>query len=447
MKSSSTFTTALAKGLSGVLGNFGFSDDRKAQKAVINNLKIAGYFSPDFLRKQSYLIDVDPATKVHTDRWYGGLANVSNHIEEVVKKSVESSDSAEFLLDNLFADQKVADLSDASEIMVRLAQSAFGRDLNVERREITSQSWMEENKKKYLKNAEDIGLVAEKKPAHMNYDETWIMGGGRFRMQDRIKKAKAMCDSGINCGVMRLLTGDRELWAEIDQITTMEEAKFYMVKLAKKNGIEVDEKDPFDTSKFKGRTYLRYADGEKRKVTESMMAKEIFYEVFAKAVEEIVDSKSELGTMRPTTATTVKDVAVGDFKKTLQLAKDSNKDKVRVAIVSNQPFCDRQAMTSEIAVREVLKNELDDIDLEFEGIGSKSTSPVGQVHSEFGALIAEGYKLYLLRNGLESKRPMAGMLYQSRCNDLSLVPESFGEVAAPMASAAIDISKTTENLK
>ncbi len=444
--------TTVAKGFSGVLSDIGLHDKkicradgsnesvpfRKVQSAFVRNFQIAGYFKPEFLRTQSYLMDVDIKTKTHRDQWSGGISKSFKSIEEVISESEGAINPEEFLLDNLFKEQEVADLSDAFELVVRVAQSAFGRSANVERNELGVELWMEKNKEEYLENAKSIGLIEEKVPSHRDYDETWIMGAARIRIKDRLEYVKKMQDSGINCGAMRLLTGERELWAEIDKITTIEEAKSYMLKLAEKNGIEVNREDPFDISKFKGRTYLRYADGEERKITETMMAKELFYEVFARSIEEIIDSKAEEKMLRPTTATGAKDLAKGEFGETIKSSKAVGKDSVRVAIISNQPYCDRQAATSEIAVREVLKDDLKDIDLEFEGIGSKSVATVSQIHSELGALISEGYKLYLLRSGIESKRPFANLLFQSRCNDASLVPQSFEIVEKPVAKAVTD---------
>ena len=252
-----------------------------------------------------------------------------------------------------------------------------------------------------------------------------------------------MIDSGITCITLRLLTGERELWAEIDKISTIEEAKDYMLKLAKKNDIEVDKDNPFDVDRFKGRTYLRYAIGEERKVTETMMAKEIFYEVFAKAIEEIIDSKAESGMLRPITATNVADLLKGDFGKKMH-EKLVSKDKVKIAIVSNQPYCDRQAKTSEVEIYKFFKEILVEKGIELEGVGSKSTATVAQIHSELGALILEGYKLYLLRNRLESKRPLENLSYQTRCNDETLVPEIFGSVMVPKSQAMVDDSRSKD---
>lgn len=264
--------------LNDALFNFGFKT-LEAQEAFLENLYLAGYFDHDKIWAALDFMQYDKAGH-QTAKW-NNLRLTFLYLKRAINRAKAGQrDVAQFsahkLLNNFLVDD-VFDHQDVEDIIFYIAQTAFGRLPNQERNEIPHHEWMDSYKEKYLQNAQKLNLVDEINPTLKKYDECWIQGAARLRIISRMKYLKNLQMNGIDVGKIRLLTGARELWAELAIVTDLAESKENMLNLAAENGIRVNKSAPFLIKKIGNvdRTYLNYDLGETRVISETMMAKKI----------------------------------------------------------------------------------------------------------------------------------------------------------------------------
>lgn len=403
--------------LSDILNKFGF--DEGEQIALLDDFLLAGFFDDEALQQAVNLINRNSVGEKITS-WNVDEKEVFNSLKTVIDEAKNTENPARFLQQNLFS-ADFFDKQDIEDFFVYLGQTAFARKQNQERNELDPQAWMQDQEKaeRFLRNAKILGMIDEINPSKRKYDESWIQGASRARTQKRIKYLKRLQDQGTNCGIVRLLTGEREMWAEIDKISDLEESKQFMLQLAEENGIAVNSEHPFTVRNIAGtnRTYLNYAEGETRKVTETMMAKKIYLEVFGREIleSEVINAPPAEGSMRPTTSSAAADLVRSNFRNRIQTGfSDRNPgDQVRVLVVSDQPFCKRQELAVENAVRRELGNLAVKYELIFEGVGEgcneelktyQQDQAVRIIFSELGALIFESYSKMVFLEKMQAQK-------------------------------------------
>ena len=62
-------------------------------------------------------------------------------------------------------------------------QSAFDRQVNQERNELTQQTWMETHQQQFMANAKDLGVIDDIRPERKVFDLDSILGAARLRMK------------------------------------------------------------------------------------------------------------------------------------------------------------------------------------------------------------------------------------------------------------------------
>jgi len=193
-------------------------------------------------------------------------------------------------------------------------------------------------------------------------------------------------DEGYDLGFIRLLSGERELWLEIDRIS-----KEHLLKLAQKNNINVVG---FVERQVNGhaRTYPQYGEGETRKVTEGLAAQEIYREIFNVEINDdlVIDAKIHDNATRVTTASVTADLVNQKLAPKI-LNNHFLTHEIKILIVTNQPHVERQTLTNKRAAMGELKKFNIKQKIIFHGSGRKSIASIAEIHSEFGALVSEKY--------------------------------------------------------
>ncbi len=422
---------------SAALKNLGFKSNSaknistsEIHQAVLTNLYLAGYFKELPIWRAINLISFNKEGKKTTHPWSKNPQMSFLSMRDALSKSGAFQDNPQafkpkYLLKNLFC-ESTFDIEDIEDFIVYLTcQNAFGRLENQERNEIESQDWMKIYNQQYLENASKIGLINEETPAFLKYDESWIMGSGRYASIRRVKHLKEIADSGIDVGEIRILSGNRELWVEIDNIGDVVEAKDFMMKLAKKNNIRFNENQPFASRIVGGktRTYLNYHQRETKKLTETLLMKDIYLDVFGSEIHSIIDDEVE--NYRPTTESTVKNITKNIFKNRLRSEGDlKNKAEIIIMIVSNQPYSKRQKLTIKRVVDKIIDRKISK-KIIFDEVGkSAEDSPITYIHSEFAALMSEQFWQYIKKTAHLKKRKRLPhkMIFSTRYKNIDFIP-------------------------
>ena len=405
--------------LSKVLLNFGFSN-QESQIALLNIFNIAGYFSDEKIWQAISLMDFNQNGQKTASNWRAGELETFKSINQVLQVSKANSETfdAKYFLENAFNQTDIFEQEDVEDLLLYLGQEAFGRRSGQERSDLIEHDWMRICKEEYLKNAEIIGFIKEKKPHHQKYDESWIQGGARSRLISRINYLKKIKDQKIDLGLVRILTGIRELSLELDVISDEQEVKDFICEVAADNGIEYDLKNPFIKKNFgqSVKTCLNYLGN--CAVSETMMAKKIYRKIFGEEVLSVIDSAAEGGIGRPTTEKNAHDIIEGDLFLRIKNGDFEKEESIKIMIVSNQPYCNRQSQTITRAALDVMNKKLSDGEINhqyqliFDGVGEESKSPVVQIHSVLGALISEDFLITLSKNN--RKRKIENLMFSSR---------------------------------
>lgn len=253
--------------------------ERIKQIALLNNL----YFSEQLIR--SNIQKAVDALLPH-DIAIPAIREIEKVLQNL--SHVSFVKRGEYLLDNLF-NSELYNQEDLEDLLVYIIQNAYARYGCQERQEIAHEPWTIDKTLycKYYDNARILGLTEAMLP-NAKCDEIWLLGSTRCSMITKylfIKKYLAN-----HRGNIKILSGYRELYAEISGIgnTSAErtaEGKLYILSLARKYNIIFDSTTPFITKNNNlspeivlKRTYLNYIPSEKRRVTEVLMAYDMFRE-------------------------------------------------------------------------------------------------------------------------------------------------------------------------
>jgi hypothetical protein len=345
------------------------------------------------------------------------------------------------------------------DFLLYVAQNAFNRNVGQERNELLTQNWMKVYETEYLQEAKMLGLVDRKFPNLFEYDEAWIAGASRVGVLMRLLDYNYILSLGIKVkGDEVIHAGQRELWANIDGLNpktkkiveeksiinideqdfsvpagrdedTINEGKEYMLELAKKTGIRLNEQNPFieyqkgdhaiPSGRFPERVYANYADGEQKKLTESMMAADLL-KAYVKHDISIIDTSSREGGVRPDTTGGALDSAKL-FVEKIKSGQFGDKKHFTILYESNNPYIERQALAAQRVVNKVLQElKLDEegYKIEIEGTGFAFKQDVVTIHSEFAALMAEKWKFsHLEMSEAEANEYLKPLLFQTRDNN------------------------------
>ncbi|MDX2049759.1 MAG: hypothetical protein SFT93_01070 [Rickettsiaceae bacterium] len=427
------------------------------QEALLKILYIAGYLTPENIWKDINLI--------------GSIKNPYAFYLKIMPSFIKSGAvqedftkfDAKLLRKTLFRGTEFTD-ADAAEWLVYVTQHAFGRKPNQERNELVKQKWMEEFQKQYLTEVETLGLVDRIIPQKEEYDEVWIAGASRPALLARVIDIAQLINSRtltIN-GSIRILAGERSLWAEIDGISdeykrvledalatnknidllpeypgntdaSTNEGKKYIIDLATKTKTLLDPAEPLifyldDQHAPKGlvpnRHYPNYVKGENKRLTETVMAADLlstYLPSYSEVIAVIDTSASEDGS-RPTTSSTAKDVAEKFIDQIL--SSTEKKSSYNILLESNNPYTKRQEIAVQIEIDKILREKKLDLNITVEGVGFKNKQDLQQIHSEVGALVATMYQYSVLKGHLDSVRSENDLLYRSRNNDATFLEKA-----------------------
>ncbi|MDF2965546.1 MAG: hypothetical protein K0Q51_934 [Rickettsiaceae bacterium] len=431
------------------------------QEALLKILQISGYLDPKNLWQ-----DINRIGKLKDPE-----AVFKSIYPVLIKARVNAGPTefnAKYLRKNLF-NNATLDQQDVKDLTLYLAQHAFNRKLGEERSELKTFDWMNEYKVDYFKAAKNLGLVDRIYPNFKEYDAAWIAGASRIGVLARIIDYKYILSLGNNSvnGTTSVLAGERELWAEIDGINPKsyeqlldlykndsnidnsnihlatssdperdEEGMQYMSRLAQENQIPLQPTQPFIKynsveeaikGRFAGRTYANYVAEAKLKLTETLMTKDLLQNFLGNEHNiHIVDTLSE-NQKRPDTATTARDAAE-NFITDIKLGKYGARKEFKILLQTNNPYIERQALVTQVEVNKALSNsglDKEGYKITIDGVGFSNRQDVTTIHSEFGALVAEKWKLAHandVQQNIELKRNIDDMLFQKRDNS-SAIPD------------------------
>lgn len=453
-KSQSKFQLASEKLNFSNLSKFGKENQ---QEALLNIFYLSGYLKP-----ASLWHDINSIGKIKDPEKV-----FKSVYKDIIKSGANQDDPAKFNLKYLsknFLKNADIDVQDAQDLLLYIAQHAFNRKAGQERNELTSQDWMHKHKDIYMQSARELNLIDSIEPAQgAEYQLRWIAGASRVGVLSRliydsyISDAKALKVSGDTS----ILTGERELWANIDGINPKtyeallnakqnkiniddldiavnigedlertEEGKKYMLELAKNNNILLDPIQPFvrckagecSEGRFPGRDYANYVDKSGAKLTETLMSRDLLHSFFPDQKSSIVDTTSQNGE-RPNTSSTAKDAAKVLIEEIIT-KKHADQKEFKILYQTNNPYIERQTLVTQREVDKLLVEyglSQREYKIIVEGVGFKCKQDVATIHSELGALLTEKWKTAAQKDeqeGVTSKRDIKTLLFQTRSNDL-----------------------------
>ena len=427
--------------------SLGFKPEQ--HEALLKNFQLAGYFKPIRIWEDLNRIGMIESPVM-----------AFKELFRVIKDSNADQDdpqkfNTEYMRKNLF-NSNCFDMHDSIDLIVYMTQHAYNRRPGQERNELESEDWMIKYKTLYIEQARILGLIDRKTPTKPTYDFVWIAGAVRPVFLSRI------IDFYFNwnkynfeiLGEILLLAGNRELWIgadsinpvyhkqlleafkenkNIDSIAYLENDNLvdgieYIKNLAKKINIKLNPLAPVIEYKqenecphgrFTKRIYPNYDLNEQLKITETLMAKDFMEtELENKFFVKYIDTIECIG-RRPTTATTARDATKACVEQIFNNQLFSNRKEFSILFASNNPYIERQTLTSQQEADQVLRSR--DLDkqgykFEIEGIGYACKNvDVAGIHSEFGALVAEKWKL-AMKNEKVTKRDIKDLLFQWRDN-------------------------------
>lgn len=138
-------------------------------------------------------------------------------------------------------------VEDMQDWMTYSRQSSYGRPEGVERFQLGQDRRLEEVKSRYMDNARVLGMVdAVAAPAGAVYDESWVQGASRLRMENRLNFL--LRQDGVETGKISMVTaGNRRAYAPFDGKeveedgvvvrTRREEGAEYLTALAERLGV------------------------------------------------------------------------------------------------------------------------------------------------------------------------------------------------------------------
>lgn len=408
------------------------------EEALLRVLFMAGYLKPANLWKDINKFGNFAHPEIIFQAIYPVLIAAGADQEDINKFNPK------ILRKNLFKIDEVGN-DHVMDFITYLAQHAFNRVHGQERNELKSIDWMVAYKDYYIENAKVLGLIDRISPSGTTYDEAWIAGASRIGVMTRVID---YFELPVEAKTVKVLAGARPLWAEIDGISPELKSKLmklyseksdidnldtlllvgdaeertkegieYILALAQKYDILLDKnspviiypKDACPKGLFPGRHYANYAAGEERRLTESLMSKDVLSLIARDSDISIVDT--EFAGTRPTTATTAKDAIMAFMERVLS-GEFGGQKEFHIIQQSNQPYIERQAIVAQVEVNKFLHEAgLDSkgYKVVIEGIGFSNKQDVPVIHSEFGALLGAKWRLAVM-----DSRPSDHIMYQIR---------------------------------
>ena len=426
------------------------------QEALLKIFHLAGYFNL-------------------TNLWHDlncltGLENIETVFEEiyaVVKfsnadQSNPAKFNAKYMRKNLFKDHSL-DLQDTLDLILYIGQHAFNRQVGQERYELLSRNWITTYADEYREAARVLRLIDRENPSLNEYDGGWIAGASRVALVQRIIDFNYYIVSRnikINDETL-VLTGEREIWANIDGISPVvneqllaasrkcmnidaisllsssdddsariEEGKSYMIYLAQFYNIKLNSTEPFiqykskdecPPDRFPNRLYANYDVSETSRLTETLMARDLLRTYSSTSTKNIniIDTSAQEQD-RPNTTSTARDAAVRLVQRIISGEYGEKKIFV-ILFCTNNPYIERQKLATQQQVNQILEKyglAAKGYEIKIEGVGYSCKQQLSIVHSELGALIAEKWRTAAVdleqSLGKKPKRDIKTLLFQTR---------------------------------
>lgn len=165
---------------------------REVQKALLENLIIAGFLKKDNLKDA--LKEVFKDQKEHESGY--------NFLKEAILESKASNRrelsefNSEYLLANMFEDQFFKE-----EIINEIFSF-----LNAGLAEVPKSQ-----EARYLTNSEKLGFFEKKNPSRRQYDESWIQGGSSTEIKERLDYLQLLKQSGIDVGLIKIIAAEDQI--------------------------------------------------------------------------------------------------------------------------------------------------------------------------------------------------------------------------------------------
>lgn len=430
------------------------------QESLLKTFYYAGYFNPENLWQDINHLGFDNPKDVFL-----------SIMEAVVRSGANQKDPLKFnptiLRKHLFNTDKISE-SDALDLIMYIGQHAFNRKTNQERNELTEQSWMKQYENEYVSDATYLGLVERKSPSYNSYDEALVLGASRHTVTGRILDHIYNKNHGtVIEGLTTALAGTRPLWVEIDgmalntynqlvqgtkkgkkiediklynasQEEIFSDGQEYLISLAQKNGIKIDNNKPTIVYKsgdttippgfVPGRTYLNYLDPNKF-LTETIMVYDIL-DTLSDGTIKVTDTKQSQGGRRPDTSSTAEDYANALIKR-IKDGYYGDQTKFVIYVQSNQPYVERQTLSVQKQINKaVSESGIHDLEIVTDGVGYGLVEiSIKRIHSELAALISEKYSYALTENEITTQRKLKDLQFSTRDNsEITLPMPDFPEV-------------------
>ena len=292
------------------------------QKALLDIFSIAGYLTREELWKSIYSSQIfnDPQA-VFVD-----ICSALYASDELV--------STDDIIRNISGSSYDAD--QIAGLILYIAQTAFDRKRGQERSELNRKNWMTESKVEYFDAAERLGLINAIHPNFdIHYDAVVVLGASVPGVYPRLLELNYYVHDELDYDHIFVLSGQRELWAEIDGVSSetlalfkemkengvsidtmrdrlaeassedkIEMGKKYMMDLAYRNGVLYDKENSIITKK----SIIFECFGSKNTVTEAMMSLDLLRQFSFKTLDLIDVDNYESGD-RPDTVATAREIA------------------------------------------------------------------------------------------------------------------------------------------
>lgn len=440
---------------------------RKQQEAILQILNMSGLLSPEIIWDNVNRLGFTDPTKTYI--------KIMREVERAGGNKPPSDFNSTYLRKVLFADMSD---EDAADILTYWSQNAFARHLHHERNELTGKKWMESFPTDFRTSVYHLGMLDRTAPVLHEYNEVVIAGASRPGMKARIIDLAYMLKEyglEITSKNIVMLAGARPLWAEIDGMSPSmrdaldsifdergnldklaliykvhtndgrtEEGIEFLLQLADYLEIKYDRENAI--VKFsKGETIPKglianrhyFISQDKKTLTETDLAK-YSLEKYASDLGlnvHIVDTKSEDGENRPTTATTAADYARDVYNRIIKGDLTPAGDgKVHLLFVTNNPYTQRQSLVTQSVFDKLQKENKYPIDVVIHGVGFGAKQDIPPLFSEFGALIDELYKQAVREGHLHPTRRLEDLEFRTRDNSKKdfgsppeITPESWDE--------------------
>ena len=359
------------------LFNLGFYTQEE-MLSFLNIMNIAGYFSFDHISSALHALCI---YNLKLLEHVISIINYKKYSEIFVEKF-----NSEYVLNNLFNNDKIIDIEDIEDLFFYLSQNAFARSLGQERDSLQDDLWMFEHKMLYLDNAYKLGLIQESKADRKDFDEAWLLGASFSSYEARLKHFKYNLKCGCQFSKIRVLTGQRVLSDSLD-----------------------------------GKANIKFVKDSLSMSSDVLMETDMVAALHAKYLPnvdvEIINTGQNADGNRPTTITTAID-ASKNLIDDLSLMNDSKGKEINIYSQSNQPHAKRQALANENTIKEYFKDKGIKASVKLYPVGPEisleNTSNVTVIHSELASLVSEHYKKYILITGMQGKRNIDSLFYQSR---------------------------------